>query len=186
MGNVILGYTVSLDGYVEDSLGSVNALYPDHELLVQTEYMKESILTTGAVVMSRKEYDMADDVDLYADYYEYQVPIFVFTDQVPDKHPKENENLTFTFITSGIKDAISQAKVAAGERDVNIIGSALTSSLSLNSQLVDELQIDTIPIFLQHGFRPFDLLVESKITFERTKVIELPSGRVHMTYKCRY
>jgi hypothetical protein len=33
---------------------------------------------------------MAEDPDWMADNYEYQVPIFVFTDKAPEKHPKEN------------------------------------------------------------------------------------------------
>lgn len=186
MGNVVLGFTVSLDGYAEDITGSVNALYPDHEFLVLTDYMKESIITTGSVVMSRKEYEMADDVDLYAEYYEYQVPIFVVTDIIPKKLPKENENLTFTFVTNGYHDAIKKAKVAAKDRDVNIIGSAETTLPSLKTHLVDEVQIDTIPILLKNGFRPFDLSDDLNIKFERTKVLELPEGRVHVTYKCSY
>lgn len=186
MGKVILGFTVSLDGFAEDISGSVNSLYPDHEFLVQSDYMKESILTTGAVVMSRKEYAMADDVDLYAEYYEYQVPIFVVTDTLPEKHPKENDNLTFTFVTSGYGDAIRKAKVAAGDRDVNIIGSALTCMVCLKTLLVDELQIDTIPILLKDGFRPFESSDGLNIKLERIKSLELPEGRMHVSYKCNY
>jgi len=186
MGKVILGFTVSLDGFAEDTSGSVNSLYPDHEFLVQSDYMKESILTTGAVVMSRKEYEMADDVDLYAEYYEYQVPIFVVTDTIPIKHPKENDKLTFTFVTSGYGDAIRKAKVAARDRDVNIIGSALTCMLSLKTRLVDELQIDTIPILLKEGFRPFESSDGLNIKFDRIKTLELPEGRVHVSYQCSY
>ena len=63
MGKVILGLTVSLDGFVEDSNGSVNPLYADLDLLKEAEVMKESILTTGAVVMSQKEYGMAENPD---------------------------------------------------------------------------------------------------------------------------
>ena len=55
MGKVILGLTVSLDGFAEDSKASVNPLYADLDLLKETEVMKESILTTGSVVMSQKE-----------------------------------------------------------------------------------------------------------------------------------
>jgi len=50
MGKVILGVTISLDGFAEDIDGSVNTLYPDHDALVETEYFKESVLTTGSVV----------------------------------------------------------------------------------------------------------------------------------------
>jgi dihydrofolate reductase len=186
MGKVVLGFTVSLDGFAEDTSRSVNSLYPDHEFLVQTEYMKESILTTGSVVMSLKEYEMADDVDLYADYYEYQVPIFVVTDHVPDKHPKENDALSFTFVTTGYHDAILKAKIAAKFKDVNIIGSALTTMPSLETKLVDELQIDTIPILLKEGYKPFEKIEGFDIEFERINVLSLPEGRVHVSYQCFY
>ncbi|KNZ40897.1 dihydrofolate reductase family protein [Acetobacterium bakii] len=182
MGKVILGVTISLDGFAEDSNGSVNTLYPDLDTLRETEVMKESILTTGSVVMSKKEYEMADNPDLYAYNYEYQVPIFVFTDKKPEKHPKETDKLTFTFITDGVKNAVIQAKAAAGDKDVNIIGSAATTQLCLNANLADELQVDIIPIFLHSGFRPFDT-VNLSVQVERIKVIELPAGRTHIRFK---
>lgn len=56
--------------------------------LRDTEVLKESISSTGSVVMSKKEFALAEDPDLIADNYEYHVPIFVFTDKAPEKHPK--------------------------------------------------------------------------------------------------
>lgn len=183
MGKIILGLTISLDGFAEDINGSVNALYADLDSLKATEVMEESILTTGAVVMSKKEFEMAEDPDLYADYYEYQVPIFIFTDKVPQKHPKETDKISFTFVTSGIESAILQAKAAAGDKDVNIIGSAETTQLCLRANIVDELQVDIIPLFLQKGFRPFVTIADLDIKLERTLVVELPAGRTHIRYK---
>ena len=43
MGKVILGLTISLDGFAEDINGSVNTLYADLNSLKETEYMTESI-----------------------------------------------------------------------------------------------------------------------------------------------
>jgi len=181
MGKVILGLTISLDGFAEDIHGSVGALYPDLDTLKETEYMNGSILTTGAVVMSKKEFEGADDPDLYAEGYEYQVPIFVFTDKVPDKHPKESDKITFTFVTNGVEQAIIQAKAAAGDKDVNIIGSALSTPLCLNTKLVDELQIDIIPIFLKSGYKPFESIANVKL--ERIQTLELPAGRTHLCFE---
>ena len=157
MGKVILGVTISLDGFAEDSNGSVGALYPDLDTLRNTEVLRESIHTTGSVVMAWKEFAMAEDPDWFAGNYEYQVPIFVFTDKIPKKRPKETDKLTFTFVTDGIESAVRRAKVAAGRKDVTIIGSAATVHQVLNAGLSDELQIDIIPIFLHNGFRPFDV-----------------------------
>lgn len=182
MGKVILGVTISLDGFAEDINGSVGALYPDLDMLRKTDCMAESIQTTGAVVMSKKEFEMAEDPDWFAEGYEYQVPIFVFTDKVPDKYPKETDQLTFTFITNGVEEAIIQAKAAAGDKDVNIIGSAVTTPLCLNTNLVDELQVDIIPIFLKSGYRPFESIENVDIKLERTLLLEMPAGRTHIRY----
>lgn len=182
MGKIILGLTISLDGFAEDSKGSVNPLYADLNLLKETEVMQESILTTGSVVMSQKEYGMAEDPDWYVDY-EYQVPIFVFTDKAPEKHPKESDKVTITFVTTGVADAILQAKAAAGEKDVNIIGSAVTTPLCLKTGLVDELQVDIVPWFLRTGFRPFEDIDNSDVKLERIQLVGLPDGRTHISYK---
>ncbi len=182
MSKVVLGLTMSLDGYAEDINGSVNPLYYDLEQLAETEVMNEFKMDTGAVVMSGKEFYMADDIDGYADGYEFQGPIFIFTDKIPGKHPKENDKISFTFVTSGIEDAIRQAKIVAGDKAVNIIGSAITTQLCLQTNLIDELQVDIIPRFLKEGFRPFDNIDNFNKRFERILVKELPAGRVHIRY----
>src|SRR5215207_5096856 len=112
MGKVVLGMTMSLDGFINDRNGSVEALYSDLAALQETEPMKESIQNTGAVVMGRNSFAMAEDPDWFAGNYEYQVPIFVLTHQPPKRMPKQTDELTFTFITDGIQSAIRQAKVA--------------------------------------------------------------------------
>jgi len=183
LAKVILGLTISLDGFAEDRDGSVGALYPDLNTVNDTEVMQESIRTTGAVVMAWKEFAMAEDPDFYAGNYEYQVPIFVFTDKAPKKHPRETDKLTFTFVTDGIKSAIKQAKVAAGDKNVNIIGSASTTQLVIKAGLADELEIDVIPAFLKTGFRPFEDIGNKSIKVERIKVMELPAGRTHMRFR---
>lgn len=180
---VILGLTISLDGFAEDINGSVGRLYPDLDTLRETEVLKESIRSTGSVVMSMKEFDMTKDPDSLADGYEYQVPIFIFTDKAPEKHPKENDKITFTFVTDGVKSAIMQAKAAAGDKNVTIIGSASTTQQCIKTGLADELHIDIIPIFLKKGYRPFEDINNKSIKVERIKVIALPAGRTHLRFR---
>jgi dihydrofolate reductase len=141
MGNVGLGMTMSLDGFINDQHGSVARLYPDLDELRNAEPLQESIRTTGAVVMGWNAFAMAEDPDSYAGNYEFQVPIFVLTHEPPKKQPKETEDLTFTFVMDGIESAIKQAKAAAGGQDVTIIGDAsvarpLTPGLWTNSKLI--------------------------------------------------
>ncbi len=190
MGKVIFGLTMSLDGYINDRNGSVEQLYSDlavgnvqDESMQNNEVMQEAIRSTGAVVMGKNAFLMAEDPDSYADSYEFQVPIFVLSGTEPEKKPKENENLTFTFVTEGIEAAIFQATQAAGGKDVTIIGGASTAHQALRAGLVDEIQIDIVPILLCGGLRLFQALETEQIQLERLEVVELPAGRTHLRFR---
>jgi dihydrofolate reductase len=172
MGKVIVGISMSLDGYINDDTGSLSKLYPDFESQEFKDYVNKDVASIGAVIMGRKTVDMAGDLDSYAVDYEYQVPIFVLTHNPPEKHPKENENLTFTFITTGIKDAVEQAKKAAGDKDVVCVGGSDVAMQILNAGLADELHTDIIPVLLKSGTRYFDGLKE-EIELEKIKVFEV-------------
>src|SRR5690349_12870130 len=156
MGKVILGITISLDGFVNDGSGSVEALYPGLAAWRVSESGKESIQGTGAMVMGRNSYAMSEDPDWFAENYEYQVPIFVLTHNPPPKMPKQTEELTFTFVTDGIESAIRQAKQAAGEKDVNIIGAPATARQCLDAELAEEIHVDIMPVLLGEGLRLFE------------------------------
>lgn len=183
MGKVVLGATISLDGYINDSKGSVDALYPDLDSWRESESGKESMQKTGAVVMGRNSFDMSEDPDWFASNYEYQVPIFVLTHRPPEKMPKQTDDLTFTFVTDGIQSAIQQAKTAAGDKEVNIIGATSTARQCLQTGLADELQVDIMPVLLGGGLRLFEEIDVESIQLERIKVIELPGGRTHLRFR---
>jgi dihydrofolate reductase len=183
MGKVIVGATMSLDGYINDSNGSVDALYPDLDSWRESEPGKESIQKTGAVVMGRNSFGMSEDPDWFAGNYEYQVPIFVLTHRPPEKMPKQTDDLTFTFVTDGIQSAIQQAKAAAGDKEVNIIGAASTARQCLQAGLADELHIDIMPVLLGGGLRLFEEVDVKSIQLERIKVMELPGGRTHLRFR---
>jgi dihydrofolate reductase len=183
MGKVVLGMTMSLDGFINDRNGSVEALYPDLAELRDIDPLKESIQNTGAVVMGRHSFDMSEDPDWFADNYEYQVPIFVLTHEPPKKHPRETDDLTFTFVTDGIERAVAQAKAAAGEKEVNIIGATSTAKQCLKAGLADELHVDIMPVFLGAGLRAFEEMDEGQVQLERIKVMELPGGRTHLRFR---
>ena len=183
MGKVILGMTMSLDGFVNDRQGSVEALYYDFADLRDTEPLREAIQNTGAVVMGRRAFAMAEDPDWYAGNYEFQTPIFVLTHEPPEKRPAEAPPLTFTFVTSGPEAAIQQARAAAGDRDVMIIGGASTVRQCIETGLVDELDIDVMPVVLCEGQRLFDDVCVQPIKLERMRVLALPSGRTNLRFR---
>jgi dihydrofolate reductase len=170
MGKVVGGMTFSLDGFVSDSHGDVSRLYPDLGELRQTAMLQEEIRTTGAVVMGRRSYDMGDP-DSFAENYEYQVPIFVLTHHIPATKPKETDTLSVTFVTDGVESALAQAKAAAGDRDVLLIGASVNQQC-LNAGLCDELHIGIMPVLLGDGLRLFEHLDVAHITLEKARIFE--------------
>ena len=170
MGKVIVGMTISLDGFIQDRNGSVGALYPDLDTLGTTEPMREAIQNTGAVVMGWNAFAMAKDPDSYAGNHEFQVPIFVLTHTVPQRRPKETDQLTFTFVTEGIERAIAKAKAAAGDRNVILIGASINQQC-LNAGLCDELHIGIMPILLGDGLCLFEHIAVAP-TLEKIKIFE--------------
>ena len=171
---------MSLDGFVEDANGSAARLYPDFAELSSSELMQQQIRSTGAVVMGRRTYEMAEDPDTYADSYEYQVPIFVVTKQAPVQLPKQNDRLTFTFVTGGLESdgiarAIDLARAAAGDKDVVVVGGPAVIQECLRRGLVDELQVDIMPVLLCSGLRLFEHLEACDIKLEKVKAWETPT-----------
>lgn len=180
MGKVIVGTTMSLDGFINDRNGSLSRLYPDLAALRETELIQEEMGTTGAAVMGRRAYDLAE-----GDFtgYEFQVPIFVLTHVVPEQAARgQNEKLTFTFVTNGIESAIAQAKAAAGDKDVMVIGGANTAQQCIRAGLVDELRIGIVPVLLGEGLRFFEHLCSEQLELEKTKVLESP-GRTDILFR---
>ena len=155
MATVIAGATVSLDGYVQDADGSYEALYSDYDELVSSGYMRRLQDQTGAVLMGRRTYDLAENPDDYADGYEFQVPVFVVTHTPPPLAPKRNDRLWITFV-DGVEAAVRGAVDAAGERDVTFIGGADVFRQLLAAGLADELAIDVMPVLFGGGVRLFD------------------------------
>lgn len=182
MGKVIAGMTMSLDGFVSDGRGSVDQLYTDFVELHDVPSFKRMISETGAVVMGRHTYEMADPFEWATDEYEFQNPIFVLTHTPPAKYPPGNGKLSFTFITDGVETAISQAKKAAEDKDVQVIG-ANTIQQCLNSNLCDELQLDIMPVLIGKGLKLFENIDTEKIKLKKVKVEETTSARTTLTYR---
>ena len=184
MTRVIAGMTMSIDGYVANEAGEPEGLYPDLGALHGTPYMDDLIAATGAVVMGRGSFAMADDPDLLADAYEFQVPIFVVTRRAPDVHPKENGRISFTFVPDGPDSAVRSARAAAGERDVTVVGGpALISELLVGGQ-VDELHVDVMPVFIGRGKRFFDDPALAGIRLEKLPTVEV-GERTSLRFRVR-
>jgi dihydrofolate reductase len=182
MGKVIVGMTMSLDGFINDSNGSVDKLYADFGELHEAPAFQRMITNTGAAIMGRHVYEMADPFDWANDDYEFQTPIFVLTHTSPEKYPQGNGRLSFTFVTDGIESAVAQAKKAAGEKDVQVIGGPNIIQECLNAGLCDELQVDIMPVLLGKGLRLLENIDTDTIKLERSKTEETTPMRTSITY----
>ncbi len=183
MGKVLAGMTISLDGFMNDRNGSTQSLSPDFEEMLGASSFKKMVEDTGAVIMGRHVYEMADPFLWINDDYEFQVPIFVVTHTAPEKFPKGNDKLTLTFVTDGVETAVSQAKQAAGDKMVQIIGGADVIQQCLNAGLCDELGIDVMPVLLGKGLRLFENIDTDKIKLERISLEETTPMRTSITFK---
>jgi dihydrofolate reductase len=141
--------------------------------------MEESTANTGAVIMGRKMFSggtgpWEDDPNPDAWWGEnppFHVPVFVLTNHARDMVTKDG-GTTFTFVTDGIQSALSQAKSAAGDKDISIAGGADTIQQFLTAGLLDELQIHVSPVLLHGGTRLLDNIDGVKL--EKIRVIDAP------------
>ena len=80
----------------------------------------------------------------------YHTPVFVLTHypRAPLRMAGGNE---FRFVTDGIESALSQARAAAGERDIRIGGGVETVRQYLRAGLIDEMHLAVRPVLLGRG-----------------------------------
>ena len=80
----------------------------------------------------------------------YHVPVFVLTHHA--RAPIEMQGgTTFHFVTDGIESALTQAKAAAGGRDVRLGGGVATIREYLKARLIDEMHLAVRPLLLGAG-----------------------------------
>jgi dihydrofolate reductase len=181
LGKVIAGMTMSLDGFVADSDGNVGRLYSDFAELQGSSYMDAIIAETGAVLMGRRMFEMGDP-DSWVGTYEFQVPIFVLTHHPPATPPKQDERLTFTFVTDGVASVVACATAAAGDKAVQVVGGPGVIQQLLRAGLVDELNIDIMPVLLGAGLRLFEDGDLSSVALE-TLGVEAIGQRTNLRFR---
>ena len=195
MCKIVTGLSVSVDGYIAgpgDERGrplgvggqrlfewysdgdTPSRLYPSFRLsAVSAAFFDGFAGRCGAVITGRRTYDIADG---WAGNGPLPgQPLFVLT-----HHPPETRftDAPYTYVTTGIGDAIRQARDAARDRDVSLMGSAAVRQ-ALAAGLLDEIILHQVPVLLGGGVR---LLDEIPADLRRTGVVEAP-GVTHLTYE---
>ena len=97
----------------------------------------------------------------------------MLTHHPPSVAPKQDEQLTFTFVTDGVESAVAQAKAAALDKVVQVVGGASIAQQLLDAGLVDELHVDIMPVFLGVGLRSFESSSLERVRLEKINLQEV-------------
>jgi dihydrofolate reductase len=112
----------------------------------------------GATIMGRNMFGgpwMGEDWrGWWGDDPPFHHPVFVLT-----HHPREPLELeggtTFTFVTEGVETALAKARRAALGKDISLAGGAAAARQYLGAGVVDEMEINLVPVLLGSGERLF-------------------------------
>ena len=92
------------------------------------------------------------------------------------------EGGVYTFVTGGIETALEQARAAAGEKGVTVMGGAETGQQFLRAGLVDELCIHLVPVLFGSGTRMVDNLGDQHLQLEPAETIQTAAA-THLRYR---
>ncbi len=193
MSKVVLELSMSLDGFIAGpndtpdnglgdggdalfkwySSGDTDFPLPGTDMVFKisrasAEFLRPSWLNIGASVTGRRTFDIAHGWGGNPPGGA-EAPHFVVTHTVPQEWVKPGS--PFTFVTDGVESAVRQAKNAAGDKNVDVIGASIAQQC-LKAGLLDEIQIDLAPVLLGGGVRLFDHLDTAPIELEPLAVVQ--------------
>ena len=194
MTKVIADISMSLDGFVtgrdpdlEHGLGRggepLHTWAIDSNDPVDEEVLRSTTQESGAVVMGRRLFDIVDGPGGWSDEMGYGAgivgtpPFFVVTHQAPARVRLE---LDFTFVTGGIRSAIDEARHAAQDRNVVVMGGADVIRQAVEEKLVDELRIHLSPVILGGGT---PLFAESRRHLLVQRAVRVSATATHLVYE---
>ena len=195
MSKVIADITMSLDGYVappsadsESEVGSVDELqaWVMDQDPIDAEILERATAATGAVVMGRRLFDIVDTPDVWTKDMAYgarpagKLPFFVVTHSAPKDIRLERElGMRFTFVND-LTSAIDEARAAADDGHVVIMGGGDVIGQAIEKGLVDEFHLHLSPMLLGGGTPLFRAGTRQKF---RQRVVRPSSNAVHLIYE---
>lgn len=152
---------------------------------VDDRVFKEIGENAGATIMGRNMFGpvrgpwSGDDWrGWWGDKPPFHHPVFVLT------HYERSDlilgDTTFHFVNDGIESVVSKARKASKDRDVHVGGGAATLRAFLTAQLIDELRVSVVPIYLGVGERLFEVAGEWPDGYEVRDVVA-GEGATHYT-----
>ena len=189
MGKVFADQSVSLDGFsAGPNVGVSNPMGDGGEELHAWQFRggrRREVLDTlfgggtGAVVVGRHTYDLGEKH--WGEDPPFHLPVFVVTHR-PEATVTKRGGTTYTFVTDGIEGAVAQARAAAGDRDVVVLGGAALIQQCIRAGLVDELRLHLVHILLGGGTSFFGGVDPASLALERTRVVD-EDGVTHLDFR---
>jgi dihydrofolate reductase len=188
MSKVIADITMSLDGYVTGPSGDVDELHAwvTDQDAVDTEILERATAETGAVVMGRRLFDIVDGPNGWTKDMGYGAqqagtpPFFVVTHSAPQHVRLQRElGMRFTFVDD-LTTAVDQARTAATDGHVVIMGGGDIIGQTIEQGLVDELHLHLAPVLLGGGTPLFRAGTHQRY---RQRDVRPSSNAVHLTYE---
>jgi len=190
VGKVVIDITMSLDGFVtgpndgpDNGLGDGGRVLHEWVFEGRTEadnllLFEEPSKTMGAAVLGRRTFDIAEAA--WGDNPPFgPAQVFVLTHR---PHATLHRGLTtFIFVTDGMESALQQARAAAGDKNVGLMGAAVSQEY-LKAGLVDEMEIHVANVLLGAGRPLFANIGEKQIKLERIRAIPTPAV-THLRYR---
>jgi dihydrofolate reductase len=186
MPRLIAAFSMSLDGFVAGPDVSVDIPMGRggerlHDWIfkssseIDAAKARENSQRVGATIVGRRTYDVG--IGPWEDT-PYPAPSFVLTHE--ERAPLAMKSGVFTFVTDGIESALTQARAAAGEKDIVVMG-ANAAWQYIAAGLIDELDIQLVPVLLGSGTRLFDRIGDEAIELEQLDAAQTPSV-THLRY----
>jgi len=138
----------------------------------------DEFMSTGATVAGRATFELAGGWG--GDHHD-GAPIFIYSRREPGIDISQWPLVTYV---SDVETAITEAKRAAGDKNVLVHGAAVTQ-LALAAGLLDEMELHVVPVLFGQGRRLFDGLEPKQIELDCTRVLEGENGVTHMHYRVR-
>jgi dihydrofolate reductase len=135
----------------------------------------DEFMSTGAVVAGRATFELAGGWG--GDHHD-GVPIFIYSRRDPGIDISQWPLVTYV---PDVETALTQAKQAAGDKNVLVHGAAV-AQLALAAGLLDEIELHVVPVLFGQGRRLFDNLGPEQIELKRTRILE-GEGVTHMHYR---
>jgi dihydrofolate reductase len=107
-------------------------------------------------------------------------PAFFVVTSTPPNHVRLAESHNFTFVLDGLAAAVEQARAAAGDRDVYVMGGGRTVAGCLSAGLIDQLRIHLSPEVLGAGTPLFGAVGRHRL---RQIEVEISPVATHLTYE---